>query len=112
MDRSIVDRLFDPTFNDCRDDEEFQLAWAVQSRMAEVLQRSGKPSTPPPDRLTIRRRQLAAREADDRLREQRERNGGDVPFIEDEDDPALAAVRAEVPDGVRVDGWTADRRIL
>ena len=45
--RDTVDRLFDPTFNSCRDDAEFNLAWAVQSRLAEVLQRSGKPGQPP-----------------------------------------------------------------
>jgi hypothetical protein len=112
MDKALLDRLLDPTFNSCRDDEEFNLAWTLQSRIAQEINDAGGHRAPPKDRLAIRRRQAAEREADERLREQRERVSPPVHSYEEDDDPALALVKAEVPDsGVRRDGWTADRRI-
>ncbi len=113
MDKHDIDRLFDPTFNSCRDEAEFDLAWAVQSRLQDALQRGAKRPPPLRDKASIRRRQAAERGADERLQDQRERaHGADLFTFEEEDDPALAHVRAEVPADVRIDGWTAFRRIL
>ncbi|WP_338503602.1 hypothetical protein V6R86_08225 [Sphingomonas kaistensis] len=113
MDKHCIDRLFDPTFNSCESEEEFALAFAIQGRLADLLKKGGAHRGPQPrDRHTNLRRQAAERDADQRLRDQHERRAEAVHVFEDDDDPALDHVRAEVPADVRIDGWTANRRIL
>jgi hypothetical protein len=113
MDKHCIDRLFDPTFNSCESEEEFALAFAIQGRLADLMKKGGSHRGPPPrDRHTNLRRQAAERDAEQRLRDQHERRAEPVHVFEDDDDPALAHVRAEVPADVRIDGWTANRRIL
>jgi hypothetical protein len=113
MDKHRVDRLFDPTFNSCESEEEFEFAWAIQARLADATKAAGAGRGPPPkDRHAILRRHTAERDAAERLRGQHERRREEVHFYEEEDDPAVAQVRAETPSDVRIDGWTADRGIL
>ncbi|WP_300975067.1 hypothetical protein [Sphingomonas sp. LHG3406-1] len=94
MDKHLADRLFDPTFNDCSSDEEFDLAWTVQARLTDAL-RGGRSRAAQPQKPaeTIRRRQAAERDAEARLREQQERIVPAVHFFEDADEPDYAAVR-------------------
>jgi hypothetical protein len=105
--------LFDPTFSSCKTDAEFEAAWQVQAKLADAARTGRSPVPAPANRATIRRRQAAEREADQRLRDQYGRAGEEeVHQSDEEDDAAYAAVVAEVPPDTRVDGWTAWRRTL
>jgi hypothetical protein len=113
MDKDLADRLFDPTFSSCRSQEEFDLAWKVQSRLAEAVQKGGRHAPPAPkDRHTIIRRQASERDADLRLRAQYDRADAEVHESDMDDALEYAAVVAEVPAMVRIDGWTAWRRTM
>ncbi|UUR08244.1 hypothetical protein [Sphingomonas glaciei] len=113
MDKHRIDRLFDPTFNSCESEEEFDLAWAIQGRIAHAVRDAKAGRGPPPKaRHTMLRRQAAERDAERRLRDQYECRGEGALFTEEEDDPAFIRIRAETPSDVRVDGWTVSRRIL
>jgi hypothetical protein len=105
----------DPLFNHCSSDEEFDAAWAAEARAVDA-ERSSRPGRgreqPPRDRWTVIRRQASERDADLRLREQYDRAEPEVHEFEQDDEADYAAVLAEVPVGVRVDGWTGWRRTL